>query len=1386
MNKKESYTYDLVYTKTLEYFNGDELAATTWIKKYCLKDDKKNLYELTPDDSHRRYAKEFARVEYNYLQDLKNKRPNINGLSEVGSKRLSKILNYTLEELEEHFYSYLKGYKYIVPSGSVMENLGAGKPVSNSNCFFNGEVEDNVEDLYKTALSMAQVGKRRGGSGCDISHLRPKDATINNSAKISSGPIDWMQLYDITGKIIGQHCIEENQRVLTKNGLTKIKDVLPNIDEVWTKEGFVKVIDKFENGEKVVFKVITKMGYEVITSDEHIYHSSNEDNVIYKKLKELKVGDKISLLDGINITSDEIVKIEEIGLRNTYDLELEKEHLFWCEGFYVHNSRKMAMIISMDVNHPDILDFIKCKQNTNAITNANISIKFNSDFMKAVENDEDYILRFPCDLIVDEEVLKYNVEHIKEDYFSYNHLYNLVNIDGTHKGYIKRVKAKEIWNEFVYSNRNHAEPGFFNWEEVIDYDPSSVYEELKPCGTNPSLRKGTRVSTQNGIFEIQDLENKKFNLYNSKNELCEASCFLSGHNKELYKIILDGGHEYYATAEHKWLVNGKKITTNNLESGMYLPFIRDTKLYNGDLGTRDEGFFIGFLYGDGGWITERSNGDRQVGISINYEDYANFGNKLESILSLYTPVKFNERNNGTYEFNTTSQSLNNFLKKFKVNKKENGFTSIIWNQCSEEFRIGFIDGLFSADGCISKGDYRINFRTSHEKLKNDFCDLMGFYGIKTKLNVTKQKNIVSPNGKSYDKEYTNYMIRVGDAWSYNKFLTTFNITNPLKQSSLKEEQNNNYRAKYKNLIKIKSVEKTELKEDVWDITVYDETHTFLLSNCVTGNCGELPLGKNDSCRLISSNLYSLVENPFMNNGSFNEEKAQEVFYETQVMCDLIVDLEIEALNRIITKLEKENKKDYETDEIKLWKNIKKNAFNGRRTGTGYTALGDMLAALNKPYGEPVTIENMMRLKFTNELDASIDMAILKGKFPLYDFNKEYNTKQIYAEYMYGGTNKWYRMLYNEFPILFERMSIYGRRNIGLSTLAPNGTISIMTQSTSGVEPLFMPFYTRRRVVTPGETADYVDENGKGFKEFVVVHPKLKEYVIYKDLGNHTSEDTNSYNKDDWQRVYEQSPYYNQTANDINWEDRVKTQGLIQKYITSSISSTLNLPENTTVEEVDKIYKDVFKYDLKGCTVYRDGSRSGVLVATKEKKDDPCKDFITHSAPKRPKVLNGDFYKIKYKGQNYIIVIGLYCGKPYELFCFIPTLENIELKTSFNKIKEHTGTITKVKKNLYKFESDYITIPNLTEFNNEEERRHCTRTSLEMRHGIELEYIIKTFKKYDDTITSFSSVCARILNKYITNKEESKGEVCPECDGLNTLIHENGCKHCSNCGWQACS
>lgn len=836
--------------KVLEYFKGDELAASTWQNKYAAKG------EVTPDDTHRRLAKEFARIEEKYNWNLKPE----------DKLKLSDYGYIRPQLTEDAIFELFRNFRYVIPGGSVMAGCGTGELVSLSNCFVIASPKDSYAEIMKTRSQQAQLMKRRGGVGYDLSGLRPRGAKVNNAAKSSTGAASFMDVCsDITNEV-------------------------------------------------------------------------------------------------------------------------------------AQNGRRGALMLSMSINHPDIEEFITKKQDLTKVTGANISVKVTDEFMRAVENDEEYFLRFPVNLSSSLMRL-YSLEN-----------YRVNELCEINRGYIKKIRARELWNTLMHCAWNTAEPGIM-FEDAMHNSPDGSYGDFKMVSTNP--------------------------------------------------------------------------------------------------------------------------------------------------------------------------------------------------------------------------------------------------------------------------------------------------------------------------------------------------------------CGEIPMGSFDSCRLIHLNLSSFIDNPFTDKAAIDEEKLYEISYEATRLADDLVDLEIEAVDRIIDVVK--NEEDF--TEFNLWSRIRETAIRGRRAGLGFTGLADAIAMLGLKYDSNEgldKIEYIMRIMFKAQLDCQIDMAVERGSFPAWDKDKELST-----------SNSWYNWLNNNYTKDSNKMSVYGRRNISWSTVAPTGTVSIMAQCSSGIEPVFLPFYERKRkCMSPEDRVDYTDIKGEKYTLFVVVHPNFAKWLCYSTFnGNFNSHEYLERLQDIeyLKEAFKESPYYGSTAPEIDWHQRVKLQGIVQKYITHSISSTVNLPKETTEEEIANIYIEAWKAGNKGQTIYRDSCREGVL-----NKVEKPKVIDNRQAPKRPKELEADYYQVKVKGEQFIVLVGLLEGKPYEIFAFRP-LRPVS-------IPPHKGKIIKMGKMHYSFDSEYIQLSDLQLANtNVEEKAATLYASMLLRHGANIEYITKTAKKVNDNITSFSSAMCRILAKYITNTEVK--EVCPECGGK--LVRDGGCIHCIDCGYSKC-
>lgn len=858
----------------LNYFNGDELAASVWKRKYAIKG------EVTPDDMHRRMAKEFGRIELKYAASESPNPKNIQDkLSKYGASRRLLTTN--------RIYELFKDFKYIVPQGSIMSQLGAPSIGSLSNCFVAGQPYDSYGGIMQKDQELVQLMKRRGGVGLDLSTLRPSGVLTTNAAKSSTGAVSFMNRFS------------ESTREVAQNG------------------------------------------------------------------------------------------------------------------------RRGALMLSIDVRHPDVSEFVIIKNDETKVTGANISVFLRDDFMEEVEAEGDYWLTFPCEM----KISDLEIGFMEKQGMEYNKLYTLT--EG--RGFIKKVKAKELYDKIIYSAWFRGEPGQLFLDRFHNYSPDSVYEQYKGVTTNP--------------------------------------------------------------------------------------------------------------------------------------------------------------------------------------------------------------------------------------------------------------------------------------------------------------------------------------------------------------CSEIFMQPYDACRLIAVNLFSFIVNPFTEDAYFDFKKYYKYNYETQRLMDDLVDLELEHIDRIIAKI----KSDPEPEEVKkveldLWAKISKVAASGRRTGTGVTALGDTLAALNLKYDSEEgikKIEAIMHTKMESELDCIIDLAVLRGTFDGWDKTLEYDEDDdgIF------GLNPFYQFLLEEFPEQTHSMRQYGRRCISWSTIAPTGTVSLMTQTTSGLEPIFQPFYTRRVKVNPNDPnmrVDFVDKMGDEWMEQAVLHPKFKMWLLIrnKDVVHHSQTDDEYINyltsdPEYLNRLFKYSPWYDSTANDIDWGKRVKIQGIIQKYISHSISSTINLPNDVTEKEVREIYIASWKEGLKGVTVYRDGCRSGVLVSNSSKI------FKYKDALKRPEEVKATSHTTVVGGDKYSVFVGTIDDIPYEVFAYE------------GGTKESEGIIKKEGKGEYYFigAEDNSRQRILTGKMTDEQEVVTRLLSGSLRHGRDIKYLVEDLNKSSGSLFSFNSAISRVLKKYIPDGSKSN-MTCEDCNSSN-VIYEEGCSKCLDCGSSKC-
>ena len=546
----------------------------------------------------------------------------------------------------------------------------------------------------------------------------------------------------------------------------------------------------------------------------------------------------------------------------------------------------------------------------------------------------------------------------------------------------------------------------------------------------------------------------------------------------------------------------------------------------------------------------------------------------------------------------------------------------------------------------------------------------------------------------------------------------------------------------------------------------------------TNPCGEIPLCAYDSCRLLAINLYSYVDNPFTKDASFNKELFSKHVRIAQRMMDDIIDLELEKVDAILEKIYSDPEdEEVKRTEINLWKNIRRKSLQGRRTGIGITAEGDMLAALGLRYASEEAIAfstEIQKLLAYQAYSSSVTLAKERGAFEMFDPKRE-------------EKNPFINRLRELDESLYQDMCKYGRRNIAMLTIAPTGTVSICTQTTSGIEPVFLVSYKRRRKVNPNDKTakiSFTDSDGNAFEEYNVFHPK---FIKWLEVNGYNVEEVKDYPQDKLNEIIAKSPYYKATSNDIDWVSKVKMQGMMQKWVDHSISVTVNVPADTTEELVSQIYETAWRSGCKGMTIYRDGSRTGVLVSN-DKKETKKNTIIETQSPTRPKEVECDVVRFQNNYEKWIAFVGKIDGKPYEIF-------SGKLDDFFIPPFVETGWIIKNKdeNNLTRYDFRYadkqgykVNMEGLSRSFNKEYWNYAKLISGVLRHGMPIAYVVTLVQNLnveEDNINTWKNGIARALRRYIPDGTTVEKEKCPKCGA--DLVYEDGCKHCNNCGYSKC-
>ncbi len=568
----------------------------------------------------------------------------------------------------------------------------------------------------------------------------------------------------------------------------------------------------------------------------------------------------------------------------------------------------------------------------------------------------------------------------------------------------------------------------------------------------------------------------------------------------------------------------------------------------------------------------------------------------------------------------------------------------------------------------------------------------------------------------------------------------------------------------------------------WDTIIRESVPdcyaSFGFKTISTNPCGEIPLCAYDSCRLLAINLYSYVKHPFTPEAEFDFELFKHHVQKGQKLMDDLIDLEMEKIERILAKIESDPEPEgIKRTEKELWLNIKMKCLEGRRTGFGITAEGDMLAAMGLTYGTDEATAFAVEVQKTLACSAYRSSALMardRGAFPIYDYKLEEN-------------NPFIQRLKSADEELYSLMKQYGRRNIALLTIAPTGSVSICTQTSSGIEPAFLVSYRRRRKVNPNDseaTISFTDDERQAWEEYNVLHHK---FAVWAEINGYNVADlVHKYTDEQLQEVIAKSPYNNATANCVNWVNKVKMQGAIQKWVDHSISVTVNIPKETSEEVVDKIYQTAWESGCKGMTIYREGSRNGVLVSGSSKNNNT---FTETKAPKRPKKLEADIIRFQNDKEKWIAVVGLYEGRPYEIFSgkaasFV--LPNSVEKGWVIRVKEEDNLPARYDFQFLDNDGYKVTIEGLSRMFKKEYWNYAKLISGILRHGMPITNVIELISKLTldtDSINTWKNGIARALKKYVKDGTIVEGEKCPQCGGK--IIYTSGCKQCSDCGWSKC-
>ena len=916
------------------------------------------------------------------------------------------------------------------------------------------------------------------------------------------------------------------------------------------------------------------------------------------------------------------------------------------------------------------------------------------------------------------------------------------------------VDAKELWHEIVESAHEAGEPGLLFWDTAKSMTPADIYkaEGFGSTSTNPCVVGETLIAVADGrnAIPISQLAIEGFdvpvyctNPSSGRTEIrMGRNPRKTGESREVWKLVLDDGTSLIATPGHK-------VLTKNLE---YIE-IKDLKP-----GTSLTPF-----------NTFNSNNYRQIcNAGANMSGGAKRNRRQYRLIHDFHHGETNSKKYAIHhdDYNSKNDSIDNL----KV-------------MLHEDHRRLHADGMMGTDNPYFK---------MTDLWKKDFASHPGnrngrYSGHSNEALISEGRNVFLEHGKFTCKLWQAHAKKIGaPQFVGNKF--RFGTWNNFKSVVV-----NNHKVAY--------VEKVGT-EDVYNITV-DDHHNYNIitsyeddlvktSGICVKNCGEIILSPYDSCRLMLVNLTSFVTNAWEKEASFDQARFGEVVQKAQRLMDDMIDLEIEKIDKIIEKVKSDPEPaEAKQPELNLWDKIRKQAVAGRRTGLGITGLGDATAMLGIKYGSKKSIEVteiIYRALGTNSYISSMIMAKERGSFEVHDAKKEKNHPFLDRIFSSIDEIDGFRDQMLENISAFEWNRRWGRRNISNTTTAPAGSVSVLTQTTSGIEPAFMLHYKRRKKINPNDKdarVDFIDELGDKWSEFTVYHHGFNKWMASSAGGAWSKEELSN------DELAAESPYAGATASEIDWVSKVDLQAAAQKWVCHAISNTTNLPSDVDVETVKQVYMRGWESGCKGVTVYRDGSRSGVLVKDSDENigDRSGMKFLDNDAPKRPEKLSCEIQHATIKGEGWTILVGIMNGRPYEIIGGLSKYVEIPRKHRYGELRRRQRKTMLSKYDLFcgEGEDEFAIKDVVSVFDNPNHSAFTRTISLALRHGAPIQYVVEQLQKDKEAdLFSFSKVIARCLKNYIPDGSVGGDKTCEGCGVEGSLVYQEGCVTCNSCGMSKCS